>query len=81
LRLARNISLQMAVGPPSTWRVIQLPTPWIGKNMKKILLAILAALTVVSLSGCFPVFIPVGGGHHHDRDDYHYGDRGYHRGW
>jgi len=49
--------------------------------MKKILLAILAALTVVSLSACFPVFIPGGGGHHHDRDDYRHGDRGYHRGW
>ncbi|MGE5471797.1 MAG: hypothetical protein ACM3X0_13435 [Bacteroidota bacterium] len=46
--------------------------------MKKTLLAILAALTVVSLGGCFPVFIPVGD-HYHDHGYYH--DRGYHRGW
>lgn len=46
--------------------------------MKKTLIALLAALTVLGLSGCFPVFIPVGdhfGGHGY------YHDRGYHRGW
>lgn len=42
--------------------------------MKKTFTAILLALTVVSLSGCFPVFIPVDDHHHHR-------DRGYHRGW
>jgi len=46
--------------------------------MKKILVAILAALTVISLGGCFPVFIPVGD-HHHNHGYYH--DREYHRGW
>lgn len=53
--------------------------------MKRIFAAILVALTVFGLSGCFPVFIPVGG-HHHDRDDYRHDYRdyrggGYHRGW
>ncbi|HXE37312.1 MAG TPA: hypothetical protein VN639_02470 [Azonexus sp.] len=35
--------------------------------MKKIFTTALIALTVASLSGCFPVFIPVGDhyGHHH----------------
>ena len=43
--------------------------------MKKLLVALLAALAMFSLSGCFPVFIPVHDGyygHHHD---------GYRRGW
>jgi len=68
----------MEVGPLRYWNVIQAGTPLIGVVMKKILNAVLAALIVVSLSACFPVFIPVGG-HHHDHDGYH--DRGYHRGW
>ncbi|MFZ2267075.1 MAG: hypothetical protein WAV95_05810 [Azonexus sp.] len=44
--------------------------------MKKIRLAILAALAVVTLSACFPVFIP-GGGHHGHGHGGHYG---HHRG-
>ena len=40
--------------------------------MKKIFTALVIALSVFSLSGCFPVFVPV-----HD----HHDDRGYHRGW
>jgi len=39
--------------------------------MKKILTAIVLAVTVVSISGCFPVFIPV--------DDHHHGH--HYRGW
>ena len=31
--------------------------------LKKILTALVVAITVVSVSACFPVFIP-GGGHH-----------------
>jgi hypothetical protein len=52
--------------------------PYCGVVMKKILVAILAELTVISLGGCFPVFIPVGD-HHHNHGYYH--DRDYHRGW
>ena len=48
--------------------------------MKRVFSILLAGLVVIGLSGCFPVFIPVGG-HHHDRDDYHYDDHGHHRGW
>ncbi len=36
--------------------------------MKKILTTIVLAVTLVGISGCFPVFIPVHdyhGGHHH----------------
>lgn len=36
--------------------------------MKKVLAAIVVAVTVVGVSGCFPVFIPVNDhyyGHHH----------------
>ncbi|HSC80002.1 MAG TPA: hypothetical protein VLC08_06595 [Chitinolyticbacter sp.] len=42
--------------------------------MKRIFTTLLLALAVVSLSGCFPVFIPVDEHHHHH-------NRGYHRGW
>ncbi len=37
--------------------------------MKKIIAGLLVAIT---LSGCFPVFVPVGPGHHHG---YHHGYR------
>lgn len=39
--------------------------------MRKLLTTIILAVTVVSLSGCFPVFVPV--------HDHHYGH--HHRGW
>lgn len=39
--------------------------------MKKILTALVVAVTVVGVSGCFPVFVPV--------DDHYYGH--HHRGW
>jgi hypothetical protein len=42
-----------------------------GDIMKKILTAIVLAVTVVSISGCFPIFVPV----HDHYDGYH------HRGW
>lgn len=45
----------------------------IGDAMKKIFATALIALTVAGLSGCFPVFIPVG--------DHHGHHRGHHRGW
>lgn len=38
--------------------------------MKKLMTALLLAATVASLSGCFPVFVPV-----HDHHDHH----GYYR--
>lgn len=41
--------------------------------MKKFFATALIALTVAGLSGCFPVFIPVG--------DHHGHHRGHHRGW
>lgn len=43
--------------------------------MKKLMTAIVVAMTVVSLSGCFPIFVPVHGGHH---NGHHHG---YYRGY
>ncbi|HLO64176.1 MAG TPA: hypothetical protein VK165_14560 [Azonexus sp.] len=40
--------------------------------MKKLVTALLLAVTVVSLSGCFPVFVPV-------HDHHYYGHHGYYR--
>jgi len=39
--------------------------------MKKLLSTILLAITMISLSGCFPIFIPVDG-HHHGHHGGHY---------